>query len=108
MASNLDTVVRYSELLDLYQNLLSQTQREILEDYFSFNLSLSEIAENRHISKSAVEDAIKKGKRKLDTFEKEVCSLEVLQKIRLIKNSSNDDELNKQLEEIERIMKHGI
>ncbi len=108
MAASLDSVLRYSELLDLYRNLLSDTQRDILEDYYSYNLSLSEIAENRHISKSAVEDAIKKGKRKLDNFEKELCSLEILNKIRSIKNESTNKELISKLEEIERIMKHGI
>ena len=108
MAQSLDTFLRYSELLSLYQNLLSDTQREILDDYFSYNLSFSEIAENRHITRSAVEDAVKKGKRKLDEYEEKLCSLKILHEIHEIKAHSNDEKLNKKLDEIEGIMKHGI
>ena len=64
--ANIDETIRYVDLLSLYGNLLSKTQKEVLEDYFSYNLSISEIAENRRISRAAVEDAIKKGKRKLE------------------------------------------
>lgn len=106
--ADLDTVLRYSELLCLYQNLLSETQREILDDYFSYNLSISEIAENRHISRSAVEDAIKKGKSKLDEFEKKIGSLKVLEIIQQVKSDTTDAKIISQLEEMERIMKHGI
>ena len=106
--SNIDEVLRYSDLLNIYQNLLTKTQKEILEDYFFYNLSLSEIAENRNISRSAVEDAIKKGKKKLDNFEIEIGSLKILSLVTELKNKTKDpDELSK-LEQIERIIKHGI
>ena len=108
MAQNLDTYLRYSELLSIYQNLLSDTQREILEDYFSFYLSVSEIAENRHISRAAVEDAIKKGKKKLDDFESKLCSLRALQEIHSLKAETSDKKILQKLDEIEGIMKHGI
>ena len=67
--SNFDETIRYVDLLSLYSNLLSETQKEVLEDYYSYNLSISEIAENRNISRAAVEDAIKKGKTKLEDYE---------------------------------------
>ena len=103
-----DAILKYSELLDLYQNLLSETQREVLEDYYCYNLSLSEIAENRHITRSAVEDAIKKGKKKLDEYEIKLSSLKALQLVRKIKADNNDPKLLAELDEVERIMKHGI
>ena len=106
--ANLEEIVRYSELLILYQGLLSPTQKDILEDYFSYNLSISEIAENRNISRAAVEDAIKKGKKKLDQFETEISSLKALEVIREIKQESNDEKITSKLDEVERIMKHGI
>ena len=108
MATNLEETIRYSELLMLYQGLLSPTQKDILDDYFSYNLSISEIAENRHITRSAVEDAVKKGKRKLDEYEEKLCSLKILHEIHEIKAHSDDEKLNKKLDEIEGIMKHGI
>ena len=104
----IDVFLRYSELLNLYQNLLSKTQKEILEDYFYYNLSFSEIAENRNITRSAVEDAIKKGKKKLDNFEEQLCSLKALHMLHDIKTESKDEELKSKLEDVERTMKHGI
>ena len=106
--ANFETAYKYSELLDLYGNLLSQTQKDILEDYFSFNLSISEIADNRHVTRSAVEDAIKKGKKKLDNLEKQIGNLATLEKVYELKNSVTDEKTISSLEEIERMMKHGI
>ena len=105
--SNLESMVRYSELLSLYQNLLSETQKSILEDYFFYNLSITEIAENRKISRSAVEDAIKKGKKKLDEYEEKLCSLKVVEKLHDIKNNTKED-ITSEIDEVERMMKHGI
>ncbi len=64
--------IYYVDLLHIYGELLSPTQKEILIDYLECDLSLSEIAENKDISRSAVEDAIKKGMKKLDAFEEAV------------------------------------
>lgn len=105
---NLDKIVRYNELLNLYGNLLSQTQKEMLEDYYSFNLSITEIAENRHVTRAAVEDAIKKGQKKLDSFEKQIGNLALLEKIYEIKGHTSDNKVLAELEELERMMKHGI
>ena len=104
----LDETIRYSELLTLYQSLLSETQRDILDDYYSYNLSISEIAENRNISRAAVEDAIKKGKRKLDEYENKLGSLKAIELIHEIQSKNTDKEITSDLEEVERIMKHGI
>ena len=56
-------------LLDAYEPLLSEAQKEILNLYFRFNLSLSEIAEERGTSRTAIFDAIKKGVAKLSHYE---------------------------------------
>lgn len=100
--------IRYNELLSLYSPLLSQTQKEILEDYYSFNLSISEIAENRNVSRAAVEDAIKKGTKKLDDYEEEIGNLKLLKKINELHNIVTDKEVLSSLEEMERMIKHGI
>ena len=59
----------YLDLFHLYGELLSDTQKDVLVDYLECDLSLSEIAANRKISRAAVEDAIKKGKAKLEAYE---------------------------------------
>ena len=100
--------VRYNSLLHIYGNLLSKTQYSFADAYFSYDLSLSEIAEAHDVSRSAVEDAIKKGKKKLDDYENKLGSLKALQLIHEALATSNDEKVSSKLEEAERIMKHGI
>ena len=106
--TDFESFVRYSDLLRIYGNLLSKTQKEMLEDYYLCNLSFSEIAENRKISRSAVEDAIKKGKRKLDSFENEIGSLKIANDIHRISNDCGDKKTADELKDVERALKHGI
>ena len=97
----LERRVYYIELLRLYGELLSPTQKEILEDYLECDLSLSEIADNRNISRAAVDDAIKKGMKKLDGFEKVLKLIEKNEKIS--KNIAFLKEKFGNCEEIEQI-----
>ena len=50
----MEKFVYYSELYNIYSFLLTDKQREISDLYFNENLSLSEIAENKNVSKSYV------------------------------------------------------
>ena len=98
--------IKYNKLFNAYKPLLSFTQQEILEAYFCFDLSLSEIAEERGISRAAVEDALQKGCTKLEEYEASlrlVSKNEEILKItaKLKKNVSNNEEI-KDIEEIER------
>ena len=104
--------VRYNSLLRIYGNLLSKTQYAFADAYFSYDLSLSEIADAHGVSRSAVEDAIKKALKKLEEFEKELKVLEknekILDLIAKAKDASGDEKI-KLLEEVERIIySYGI
>lgn len=59
----------YLQLWDAYGALLTDTQREICEKYYFYDLSLSEIAEEKGISKQAVSDALKTSRELLDFYE---------------------------------------
>ncbi len=61
--------LKYLQLWDAYGALLTETQREICELYFLCDLSLSEIAEQKEISKQAVSDALKKSRELMDFYE---------------------------------------
>ena len=50
----IDQMERMNALLDAYEQLLTEKQREILNLYYKEDLSFSEIAENLHISRAAV------------------------------------------------------
>ncbi len=106
---NLIKTVRYNELLSLYQDLLTRTQKEILIDYFAYDLSLGEIATNRNVSRAAIEDAIKKGLKKLEGLEESLHLLEkkqsILENIAQIKHQKPSNEISSLVENIERIIK---
>ena len=99
--------IRYNTLLHIYGNLLSKTQYTFADAYFSYDLSLSEIAETHDVSRSAVEDAIKKALKKLDEYEKNLKVLENNEQILSLIEKAKDLEGTEKiqvLEEIERII----
>ena len=61
-----------SLLLDYYGVLLTRHQQDILDEYFNEDLSMNEIADNLQISKSAVQDLIKRSLTQLNEFEKKL------------------------------------
>ena len=64
--------LKYLQLWDTYGGLLTDTQRELCELYYICDLSLSEIAEQKGISKQAVSDTLKKSRELLDFYEEKL------------------------------------
>ena len=52
----LDEFIEIANLLEIYSPLLSEKQREYLEDHFENDLSISEIAKNNNVSRQAIFD----------------------------------------------------
>ena len=104
--------IRYSKLMSIYGSLLSYSQKEIGSDYFVYDLSLSEIAESRNISRSAVEDAISKASKKLDEFEEKMHVLERNENIIKITTNLKQKALNNteidEINSIEEELDYGI
>lgn len=48
-------------LIDFYGDVLTEKQRDVLEQYYNEDLSLAEIAQNSGISRQGVRDAVKRG-----------------------------------------------
>ena len=67
-----DERMRYLGLWDAYGPLLTDLQREICGRYFLCDLSLSEIAEEKGVSKQAVSDTLKKSRELLDLYEEKL------------------------------------
>ncbi len=57
--------VEIGMLLDIYGELLTDKQQDILDLYYNNNLSLAEIADEVNITRQAVRDSIVKGEKKL-------------------------------------------
>jgi len=106
---NLSKAVYYNNLLSLYGELLSSTQKDVLESYYCYNLSISEIAEEKGISRAAVDDAIKKGICKLDEYEKTLSLLHKKESITIelsnIRKNTDDSKILDSVEKIENEVK---
>lgn len=63
---------RYLQLFDCYGALLTERQREICEQYFLYDLSLTEIAEEKGVSKQSVSDTLATSRNLLDEYEEKL------------------------------------
>ena len=50
----MDKTIYLINIYDYYEELLTEKQREYFKDYYFKNLSLSEISENKKISRNAI------------------------------------------------------
>lgn len=65
----LDKTELMNNLLDLYGGLLTENQLNVMELYYMNDLSLSEIAEELNVTRSAVHDTLKKASAMLEMYE---------------------------------------
>ncbi len=98
----LDTL-RINRLYDIYGDLLPKSQRDILYDYYEANLSLSEIAENKNITRTAVSDALKKGREKLEYYEDKIKICQVFDEYK-----EKNEEAKSMIDKLEEELKNGI
>ncbi len=103
--------VEISMLCQLYGKLLTEKQCEIIEDYYNHDLSLSEIAENKQITRQAVRDIIKKGEHKLFEIEEKLQIMKrimnqekkiqgILAELSKIQDNSSDKKIEKILHNV--------
>lgn len=94
-----------SILLDYYGSLLTEHQLNILEDYFNEDLSMSEIAENNNVSKSAISDIINRTINQLLDYESKLKMINESKLIdSLIEKMENDKSIDKKyINELKKI-----
>ena len=98
MPSDVKTFYMIS-LYDYYGELLTDKQKEYFEDYYFNNYSLSEISENKDVSRNAIHKVIKEAEKKLIEFEHALKNYDRAVKIkRLIENI--DEEIKNKIEEL--------
>ncbi|MDE7306786.1 MAG: hypothetical protein K2N33_05290 [Clostridia bacterium] len=70
-------------LWDVYGGLLTEVQREITDMYFNLDLTVSEIAKEKGISRQAVSDCLKGCKNQLEEYEDKLHVYKRLQEVSL-------------------------
>lgn len=65
MAKNMEIIWLY----DFYGEMLTDKQQQMIELYYEEDLSLSEIAENQHITRQGVRDCIKRAEAQMVEME---------------------------------------
>ena len=73
--------VSFLRLWDLYSPLLTNTQREITDLYFNYDLSLGEIAEQKGVSRQSVSDCLAKSRKQLEKYEEKLCFCKMLDEL---------------------------
>ena len=72
--------IEFMRLWDLYNGLLTPTQQEITSMYFNLDLTVSEISEQKGVSRQAVSECLATCKKQLDEYERVLKHSEMLTK----------------------------
>lgn len=95
------------QLYDVYQELLTEKQREYFESYYFDDLSISEISENYDVSRNAVHDQLKRTVLKLEDLEVKLELLKKKKQRETLFSSVNDsfdkEELMNVIRELEKV-----
>lgn len=95
-----------SLLLDYYGELLTNHQKEILDEYFNEDLSMNEIADNYGISKAAVQDLIKRSLVQMYEYEKKLKLVSRARSFDILLNDMKNEKneiLDKYIKKLEKI-----
>lgn len=102
----MDHQIEITMLYEIYGKLLTKKQQSIFEEYYLFNLSLREIAENKKISYQAVRDSIKTSEESLNHFEEIIGMRKMEERInQVLEILENPTQIEKEKQEIIRLLK---
>ena len=97
----MDDFLYYTNLYDVYKDLLTDMQRKYFEDYYFSNLSYGEISQNNNISRSGVFRQINLTIKKLEKFEN---TLHILEKNKILEEIINNEKDKIIKEELKKII----
>ena len=86
-------------LFETYENILTENQKEYFKNYYFFDMSLQEIAENFNISRNAVYDQIKRTVANLEYYEEKLHLLKIKELLQEIKENV-DVQTKEKIEEL--------
>lgn len=98
-------------LLEKYGALLTFHQKQVMEQYYFYDLTMAEIASEQNISRSAVSEIIRLSNEKLLEFEEKLGLLDLEKKVLALIESlkiAPDSEQAHIIKRIKDILTHGI
>ena len=106
----MEKILEQTLLYDFYGELLTEHQRQVYEDVVLNDFSLSEVAENRGISRQGVHDMIRRCNRSLEEYESKLHLVEKflairenVEQIRRLTRSPEKEPVSDVMRQIERI-----
>ncbi len=106
----MEKILEQTLLYDFYGELLTEHQRQVYEDVVLNDFSLSEVAENRGISRQGVHDMIRRCNKSLEEYENKLHLVEKfltikenVNRIRQLIGNPEDQPVSELMEQIERI-----
>ena len=90
----------YSELYEVYKNLLTENQSEVFNLYYLCDLSLGEISEIKKISRQGVNDTLNKTRELLLDYEEKLGLLTIKRKVSILRAEIKDESLLQKLDDI--------
>lgn len=85
------------ELYLIYGGLLTDKQKSSVEDYFALDLSLSEIAEMRGVSKQAIKCALDLTEKQLFSYEEKLGLYKKKCDIKALKTTCEEEKLKEKI-----------
>ncbi len=92
--------VYYNDLFDIYSDLLTENERNTFSDYYQEDLSLSEIADEKNVSRSAIQKTVKNVIDKLNYYEDILQIYKKNLKISEILDSQDLEQLKSDIREV--------
>ena len=96
----MEDFIFYNNLYDIYGELLTLKEQSTFKDYYHENFSLSEIAENNNVSRSAVQKTLKTVIDKLINYENKLGMYSIKLKLTEILSYNNIEKVKEVLLEV--------
>lgn len=108
-----DKILQMSLLYDFYGQLLTKKQQEVLQLYYTHDLSLGEISEQLGVSRQAVYDTVKRTEKLLFEYEKKLGLVhkfittknQIQEIINIVEKIENNNQLYEEIDSIKEEIK---
>lgn len=86
--------LEFIELYEVYKELFTANQRRLLDGYYDYDLTLSELAEESGTTRQSVYDAVRKAKVTLNEYESKLGLLKLKKKLEEFSETLPEDKKN--------------